>query len=338
MPNADQTLLRDRIYGCLNGGLIGDAMGAPAEGKHYDWIREHLGEITDFTGVGTDDTAIKHILVDAILSEAANGGHITADQFARSFLGYGARYQRLFWIPVQNMFQKIRTGTALPVDAGVGNLQSSSSAMAIAPMGIVNACDPRRAVQETFDVAGLIHSGQTGFSRDAACAMAAGVAAAFRPQATSATVIDEACRYLHPVSAAEFATAFRQVVGLAESTGSYELFRARFYEEFLRELMPDPRETVPVTFALVHLSRGDFATGVKMAANFGRDADTIACMVGSLLGALGGAKAIPPAWLTKVEATAGVDYQAMTTALVAVLVERLSKQHQWMAEMQTLLS
>ena len=53
--------LTDKIYGCLMGGLIGDAMGAPTEGMHYENIIEEFGSngVTDFEGVGTDDTAIR---------------------------------------------------------------------------------------------------------------------------------------------------------------------------------------------------------------------------------------------------------------------------------------
>ena len=43
------SLLENRIYGCLVGGLIGDAMGAPAEGKTFAQIYETFGPtgITD---------------------------------------------------------------------------------------------------------------------------------------------------------------------------------------------------------------------------------------------------------------------------------------------------
>ena len=53
--------LTDKIYGCLMGGLIGDAMSAPTEGMHYERIIEEFGSngVTDFEGVGTDDTAIR---------------------------------------------------------------------------------------------------------------------------------------------------------------------------------------------------------------------------------------------------------------------------------------
>ena len=42
-------LLLDKIYGCLLGGMIGDAFGAPAENLTYMGIKEKFGE----DGIGT---------------------------------------------------------------------------------------------------------------------------------------------------------------------------------------------------------------------------------------------------------------------------------------------
>ena len=171
------TALYRHIYGSLIGGIIGDAMGAPGEGKTYQQIEEAHGWVTDFEGVGTDDTVIKHILCDAII---AHDGDITADEFAASFVKNKGQY-RYWYIPVRNMFHKIESGLELPVYAGLGNMQSSSSAMSISPMGLINACNPRQAAVETYDVAGLIHAGCSTYCRDGACAMAAAVAEAMRP-------------------------------------------------------------------------------------------------------------------------------------------------------------
>ncbi|HMN60836.1 MAG TPA: hypothetical protein PJ988_10755, partial [Anaerolinea sp.] len=60
------SLLFDKVLGCLLAAEIGDAMGAPAENKTYLEIIAQFGEITDFSGSGTDDSALKHILCDAI--------------------------------------------------------------------------------------------------------------------------------------------------------------------------------------------------------------------------------------------------------------------------------
>lgn len=199
-------LLYSKIKGCLAGGVIGDAMGAPVENMTYGQIQEKYGNISDFKGDGTDDSAIKLILCDAILS---HNGRVTADEFAESFMKLEHKYMHLFFIPVRNMLEKVKEGLVLPIYAGEGNMHSSSSVMAISPMGIINAGNPERAAMETFDVAGLIHSGETGFCRDAACAMAAAVAQAMQKDADMDSVLEASTAYLHKKSAQEMKDCIR---------------------------------------------------------------------------------------------------------------------------------
>lgn len=104
--------LTDKIYACLAGGLIGDAMGAPVENWDYHKIQETYGWLQEFSGDGTDDSAIKLILCDAIVT---HNGDVTADEFAGSFLKMEKQYYNLFYIPVRNMLHKIQDGLSLPV-------------------------------------------------------------------------------------------------------------------------------------------------------------------------------------------------------------------------------
>ena len=289
------SLLHDKVYGCLAGGLIGDAMGAPVEGWHHQHIKEKHGEITDFDGDGTDDSAIKMILCDALLK---HNGHVTADEFAASFLR-NPQYHKMLFTPVRNTLAKIENELELPVHAGLGNQPSSSSAMAIAPMGVVNACNPRQAALETYDVAGLIHAGSSSFCRDAACAIAAAVAEAMKPNATVESVLDAATAYLHAKSAAVMTDHIHKVIALAKSLNDYEAFRAAFYERHTFRIMCDSRETVPCVFALFYLANGNPEKAVIYGANFGRDTDTIATMAGALAGAFAGASGFRRSWIEK---------------------------------------
>lgn len=329
----ESSALYRKVYGCLVGGLIGDAMGAPAEGKTYQWIQENLGEIDDFEGVGTDDTAIRNILVDAIVR---GGGYVTADEFAESFKRHRDKYYRLWWIPVRNMYHKLESGLVLPVDAGWGNMQSSSSMMAISPMGIVNACDPRQAALETFDVAGLVHSGPTGFCRDAACGLAAATAEAFKPTATVESVLAAGVDYLHPISAREIVGEVRRVLALAQSAGGYVAFRERFYAECLRDVQADSRETYPATLAILYLSGGQTDDALKMAASFGRDADTIATMVGGLVGALNGVESFRPHWVARVEANPEADYRPIARQLTRIVLSRAEQARARLASLDSI--
>lgn len=292
------SLLFDKVYGCLLGGVIGDAMGAPVEGWLYQAIEEKYGEVTDFEGEGTDDSAIRIILCEAILR---NQGHITADDFAASFLR-NPQYKKLFYIPVLNMYHKIQEETVLPVYAGLGNMQSSSSAMCISPMGIINACNPRQAALETYDVAGLIHGGESStFCRDGACAIAAAVAEAMSPQASVQSILDASTAYLHPKSSAEMIDQIGAVLDMARKAGDYREFRRIFYETSLRNIISDSRETVPVVLSIFSLVQGDPVQAILKGANFGRDADTIGTMVGAIAGAFHGVKGLKPEWVARVE-------------------------------------
>lgn len=289
--------LLHKVYGCLLGGLIGDAMGAPVECLTYQEIEEKHGWVNTFEGAGTDDSAVKLIIIRALMK---NGGHITCDELAESFLNNREFYD-LFYIPVRNMFHKLEEGIVPPLEAGYGNMQSSSSAMSISPMGIINAGNPRQAALETFDVAVLVHSGPSGFCRDAACAMAAAVAQALVPGTTVEEVLEAATRYLHQKSAQVMIEQIQSAVERAKRLGDYKAFRESYNQDRLHCVISDSRETVPAAFALFCLADGDPVKAIEYGANFGRDTDTIGSMVGALCGAFKGIEGLKPEWVKQIE-------------------------------------
>jgi ADP-ribosylglycohydrolase len=300
-------------------GEIGDAMGAPAENKTYPEIQAQFGEISDFSGSGTDDSALKQILCDAIKD---SGGYPNADAWAAAWLAHEELFLKgMFWIPVMNSFWRVRAEATPPREAGLGNMASSSSAMCISPLGILNAGNPRLAALETYEVAGLIHH---NFARDAACSMAAATAAAFASQATVASVLEAAVAHLPPRSPKVMRECIAATLQLARETGAYQLFRERFYAERILPgaAMPDARETVPVALSLFYLAEGDPRRSILYGANFGRDADTIASMAGALAGALRGASALPSTWIEKIRAGSRRDQAALAEMLVGMTRQR----------------
>jgi ADP-ribosylglycohydrolase len=317
--------LFDKIFGCLLGGVIGDAMGRPAENKSYQEIQETFGQITDFSGSGTDDSALKHILCDTIIK---TGGYPTADAWAEEWLEQEELFltRRLFWIPVMNAFWKLRGEGIAPREVGNGNMASSSSAMCISPLGIINPGNPRQAVLEAYEVASLIHH---NFCRDAACSMAAAVAAAFAPDASVASVLDAAVAYLPPRSTRLMREAIAATLALAGETHDYESFRKRFYDERLLPgiAIADSRETVPVALALFYLAGGDPRQTIIFAANFGRDADTIASMAGAISGAFKGVSAFPPAWIEQATRENPRSQEKLAQELLDIVINRTKATH-----------
>ena len=103
----------------------------------------------------------------------------------------------------------LRSSTRPRSSAGVrssrvaaGNMPSSSSAMCIWPIGLVEPGDPRAAAAQAYALAGLIHVGEVDFCQDAAAAVAAAVAAGLRPGTSAARGAREALTTLASVSGA----------------------------------------------------------------------------------------------------------------------------------------
>jgi ADP-ribosylglycohydrolase len=177
------TIFFQKAVGSLIGGLIGDAIGAPTENLPYPEIEKRFGWVADFDGDGTDDTVMKYLLAEALIRTDGFAGY---DDWARVWLEH---WDEIFGNKVGKFFQSVlHTAVKLrdhsvPRMAALGNMPSSSSAMCIAPVGIVNACNPRQAAEQAYNVASLLHIHDVSFCQDGAAAIAAAVAAAFNPAA-----------------------------------------------------------------------------------------------------------------------------------------------------------
>src|SRR5690348_2118637 len=93
MSVSENTALLGKVRGCLYGGAVGDALGAPAEGRRPEEIRDRYHEITGFVepwngpselgkgdGRYTDDTHMVQVLSRLYIEE---GDHLDVFRFAR---------------------------------------------------------------------------------------------------------------------------------------------------------------------------------------------------------------------------------------------------------------
>ena len=210
MTESPDRLLK-KVQGCLYGGAIGDAMGAPAEWRMPDEIQARYGYITDLVeawdaantrgrghGRYTDDTHMVQLLCECYIE---CGDHLDAHEFFRRIVPKMALEER--WIPereremplVERLFYPEKwlynrwLANADPRYAGVGNMVNCGAAMYAAPVGIINACDPTRAYAEAVDI---FSAHQYSFGLEAAAVQAACVAEAFSPEASVASIIDAA--------------------------------------------------------------------------------------------------------------------------------------------------
>jgi ADP-ribosylglycohydrolase len=323
------TQLYRKTLGCLVAGLIGDAIGTPTEGKTPEEIEKAHGWLADFSADGTDDTVMKHLLSDALIRTS---GYATYDDWAQEWLD---QWSAIFGQKVGKFFQSVLHTAeklkrhSIPRMAALGNMPSSSSAMGISPIGIVNACNPGQAAAQAYNVASLIHQHDVAFCQDGAASMAAAVAEAFSPQATVESIVQASIAAIVPVSGQEMLQAIQRVLSVARDTLDYKAFRAAIYRQkdvVFKRITCDSRETVPLTIALFLLAQGDVEKAVTYGANFGRDADTIASMCGAIAGAFKGVDGIKPEWVAKAKRVTSRDQEALAENLAAVAVSKAERE------------
>ena len=150
--------LTDSVRGCLLGGAIGDALGAPVENWHWTDIRRSHGRLENFLpqparsrdgapGQITDDSTLRHYLCLAIVEA---GGRVGPDEYAQVWL-HKLQPDRLY-VTERIVLEKLRLGMS-PWDTGRGQLAADAAIMAISPVGIINVGDPRQAYRDEWQPA-----------------------------------------------------------------------------------------------------------------------------------------------------------------------------------------
>jgi len=303
----------DAIYGCLIGGAVGDALGAPTEGMYYWEIKEKYGRLEVFLpnktyytngkpGSITDDSTLRHYMCYAIVKK---GGRITPDDFAevwRTKLN-----PKRLWASETIVYERIKWGIN-PWEAGHGCIPAGCASMCIAPIGIINAGNPEQAYQDGYCIARV---NQEGDNVDFAATLAAAVSVAFIPGSTVDDVINAMYRHSSDI----VKRGLDLSLDLARKSSNIDEYAQKFYDKMLDWTWPMPyghwnkdryfcghsREFVPVVPALLYLTKGDVNEGIIAGANFGRDCDTIASIVGNIAGAMQGASAIRKQWIDECE-------------------------------------
>ncbi len=349
-----QSLLYSKVRGCLYGGAIGDALGAPPEWRTPAEIRQRYGWITDFVegwdgpsplgkgeGRYTDDTHMIRILSQIYVEQAS---HLDVYRFAKEIVPpiaeqprYVPEYgkdmlliDRLFY-PEKWLFMRLRLANADPRIGGVGNMVNCGAAMYASPVGIINACDPVNAYREAIEI---FSAHQQSYGLEAAGVMAASVAEAFRPEATVDSVIDTALNLAKEgthaaiaavVNCARNQTDWKSAIGplrdaMRPYDGSAEDRNDRGNgSDDWNPSRTHSIEEVPIALGFLVVTGGDFEQSVFGGANYGRDCDSIAGMAGSIAGALHGVTAIRDEWIEQINEANRIDMSGLARDLTSLI-------------------
>ncbi len=297
---ADRELFQSRATATLLGLAIGDALG---DLGRKDTYRQKYGIITNLydDAMGTDDTEFALLTARALIDAR---GHLTSDAvtdaWKRYILAQGGVFQRA-GRPLYGAVENLRRGLRPPL-SGTDNVLNidDGAAMRVTPIGIYCAGDPDTAARLAAIDARISHD------RDgvwAAQAVAASISMAL-VDAPPEKVVAIGQTYIPQDS--WLGRAMGRALAICQNTGTIERAWEQLHTELWTPVHSVSPEAIPQMYAIYLLTQGDFRKGLFWAANFGRDADTIAALVGALSAAGQGMKVIPSQWVEKVRTPAGI--------------------------------
>ncbi len=317
------------MIGCLLGGAVGDALGAPVEFMGLEEIRRRYGDagVTRFEtaygkkGAITDDTQMtlftgEGLILSAVRSEyketptiaiyhaylrwlyTQNMGsqgqlvksHGTCAVVDGILTGHQALFSRR--APGQSCLSALGSGRMGSIDQPINDSKGCGGVMRVAPMGL--ACgDAERAFRLGCEAAAITHGHPTGF-------LAAGCLAALISlllgEKTLPEALDDVIRMLlNQPNVGECLDAIERAVALSQrsepSPEAVESLGAGWIAE----------EALAIGIYCALVAGNDFNKGVLLAVNHSGDSDSTGSVTGNIIGVLHGSMAIPTPWLKGLE-------------------------------------
>jgi ADP-ribosylglycohydrolase len=325
--------------GCLLGGAIGDALGAPVEFLSIRQIRERYGpkgitgyvEHPDGWGEFTDDTQMTLFTAEGLLRswhraaiQGVGGSHLllTWHSYLRWLHTQGAQ-------PVQNAGEKwhfdvdsgwlikqpellrrrapghacltaLQLGKPGTLKKPINNSKGCGGVMRIAPVGLVFD-NPAKAFQVGCELAAITHGHPSGY-------LSAGTFAAIIQQLASDKPLEEAI--------SNSLNFLRKATGHNETLDTIN-YAVNWYEQTRASVANGSVETATLIdrlgsgwvaeealaislFCALHF-RDDFRDGVLASVNHSGDSDSTGSITGNILGLLNGESGIPPEWILQLK-------------------------------------
>ena len=326
----------EHFTGCLLGGAVGDALGAPVEFHGIHLIRNKYGSagITDYAaaygrrGAITDDTQMTLFTAEGLLRAIARRRHkgichpasVIHHAYIRWLRTQGERSRSHFpqdemdgWLigvpglhsrraPGNTCLSALRGEEMGAIQRPLNNSKGCGGVMRGAPVGLV-AEDEEQAFSLGCEAAAITHGHPSGY-------YSAGCFAAIIYHLMSGRSLPEAIELALRIlerpendEHEECAEAVHQAVALwrdGDLKPSPEVIE-RLGGGWVGE------EALAISLYCALVAQDDFARGVLLAVNHSGDSDSTGAITGNLLGLMLGVGSIPEKWLAELELRAEIE-------------------------------
>ncbi|WP_426202997.1 ADP-ribosylglycohydrolase family protein [Pseudomonas sp. TWP3-1] len=327
----------NRALGAFYGLALGDALGMPTQSLSRETIKQRFGQITDLQDAGplqpiaanmpkgsiTDDTE-QAILVGQLLVEG--NGQIEPAILAQRLIEWEAAMQAkgsqdLLGPSTKRAIEMILAGHS-PQEAGRYGT-TNGAAMRITPVGIASdVADPERFIAAVVQACQVTHNTTLGISSAAAVAavVSAGINGMDLGEALNLgqQIAQQAEAHGHWVAGGRIASRISWARTI--SVDSDQALLADLLYNVIGTSVAS-QESVVVSFALAQqVAVGEMSAfdALCMAASLGGDTDTIAAILGAMLGACLGLESWPAEMLDTVKTVNDLHLEPLVRGLLTL--------------------
>ncbi len=318
--------------GCLVGGAIGDALGAPIEFDDINRIKANhgTGGITDFVefpgnvGAFTDDTQMTLFTAEGLLRAQHRamlkgiGGalnKITYQSYLRwlytqdhefdeegieidaSKLGEGwlLKQKTLYQrrAPGNTCLTALRSGVVGTIRNPINDSKGCGTLMRVAPVGLMFYGDNELAFETACELSAITHGHPTGYlSAGFLASMISDLAVGVRLENCIQNAMKILIKYDHHEETLE---ALNRSLNLYESASKNETDEdPKLIEKLGGGWIAEEALSISIFSSLMY--KNDYKKGVLYAVNHSGDSDSTGSITGNILGLINGIENIPEKW------------------------------------------
>lgn len=318
---------KDKYLGCLLGGAIGDALGAPIEFLSWEAIKSKYGDdgvkgfVEHPNGMGefTDDTQMTLFTAEGLIRSL----HRAADHGLYGAQGQITYYSYLRWLHTQGVEVKnkdrirgffegwlinrkelfknraagntclsaLQHGEMLGVGNPINDSKGCGTVMRIAPVGLIYSRDFEDAFNIGIEISALTHGHPSGY-------LSGGLLAAIIFQIAQGIELQEAIKtgMEHLRKKENHQEVFRtvqQALFIHEANRGKDL-KANEIEKLGQGWVAEEALAISLLCSLHY--QNDFGKAVLKAVNHSGDSDSTGAITGNIVGLILGASKIPEEW------------------------------------------
>ena len=297
MTFLSREILRDKFKGAILGCFLGDAFGAGFEGMHPDRAEFYMSKLSKkFPRSYTDDTDMTLALAESMFGS----GKVHPENIAKQF-SLTCDLTRGYAIGTIKAVLALRAGMQWDQVSRIVFEEGSfgnGAAMRVSPVGIFYHHDLGDLQEAAIRQASITHVhplGQWGAVMQAAC-----VGLAVRQNSKEPFKKEQMVTNLKEVLWGGPIEYMKSLNKIEEMVAQGKKLQAR---EVVRSLGNgvEAHLSVPSACYIALTYSPDFSDAIRAAISLGGDTDTIAGMVGAIVGAHVGEKGLPAEWIEQLE-------------------------------------